>query len=147
MKSDSNISFSGILYGKIGNRLTKGIVCCPHGDNKFVRFVNHIGKDAIKISCTNDGLDKILIETKEIPKINILEKIFFRVDKLQNKALRLRKSGKIDSFIFKLNELEFRSLKQDYPFITNKQLKLFAQIVKNAAPQEMQNFLDKFFGK
>lgn len=150
---DSNVSFKGILYGKTRNHLTKGIICCPHGDNKFVRFVNSIGenstniKEKIKVTCSSDGLDKILIETKEIPKLSFWEQIFFRVDKLQNKAIKWRKEGKIDSFVFKLNELEYVNLRDNYPYLPKKQLRKFANVVKSAAPDEMQKFLNNFFGK
>ena len=35
-------AFEGLLYGRMGHHLTKKIICCPHGDAKFVRFVNKI---------------------------------------------------------------------------------------------------------
>lgn len=147
----NNTSFSGILYGKMGTHLTKGIVCCPHGDGKFVRFINSVCKSApppncrLKVSCVSDGLDKIIIETDEIPKLNFLEKIFYRVDKSQKKAVKLRKEGKIQNFVYKLNELEYLNLRKSYPFITTKQLKKFGENIKSAAPEELQEFLNKFF--
>ena len=142
---DSNVSFKGILYGKTGNHLTKGIICCPHGDSIGENSTNI--KEKIKVTCSSDGLDKILIETKKIPKLSFWEQIFFRVDKLQNKAIKWRKEGKIDSFVFKLNELEYKNLRDDYPYLPKKQLRKFANVVKSAAPDEMQKFLNNFFGK
>lgn len=147
IKQCNQSAFKGLLYGRMGNHITKGIICCPHGDGKFVRVINQIGKknpEALKISYSQDGLDKLLIETKEMPKLNLLETIFFIASKEQLKAMRLRKQGKIESFIFKLNEIEYKNLKQDYPFIAQKQLKQFAEVVKAAAPDEMQEFLKKF---
>lgn len=150
INNKQNTSFTGILYGKMGNHLTQGIVCCPHGDGKFVRFVNTICKSApppnnqIKVSCSSDGLDKIIIETDRIPELNLLEKILYRVDKMQKKAVKLRKEGKIQKFIFKLNELEYMNLRKSYPFITNKELKQFGKNIKAAAPDELQDFLKKF---
>lgn len=98
----------------------------------------------IKVSCSSDGLDKIIIETDRIPELNLLEKILYRVDKMQKKAVKLRKEGKIQKFIFKLNELEYMNLRKNYPFITNKELKQFGKNIKAAAPDELQDFLKKF---
>ena len=53
LQMDSNVSFKGVLYGKTGNHLTKGIIYCPHGDNKFVRFVNSIGENSTNIKEKN----------------------------------------------------------------------------------------------
>lgn len=66
---------------------------------------------------------------------------------MQNKAIKWRKEGKIDSFVFKLNELEYKNLRDDYPYLPKKQLRKFANFVKSAAPDEMQKFLNNFFGK
>ena len=150
INNKQNTSFTGILYGKMGNHLTQGIVCCPHGDGKFVRFVNTICKSApppnnqIKVSCSSDGLDKIIIETDRIPELNLLEKVLYRVDKMQKKAVKLRKEGKIQKFIFKLNELEYMNLRKSYPFITNKELKQFGKNIKAEAPDELKDYLKKF---
>lgn len=146
-----NTQFCGSLYGKIGNHKTKAIHCCPNGDAKFVKFINKLGKDSsfsnkIKISYSNEGLKKILIETEEIPKINIFEKVFFNTDKAQGKALKLRRKGVISSFIYQLNELEFKHLKDDYLFISQKQLNKFSELIKNNSPKSLQNFLKEFFG-
>lgn len=141
-------TFEGLLYGRMGHHLTKKIICCPHGDAKFVRFVNkiaHNNSNAIKVSYSENGLDKLIVETKEIPKLNFLEMIFSIVSKAQLKALRMRKQGKIESFIYQINEIEYDSLKKDYPFIGKKQLTKFAENVKSSAPDEAQNFLKKFF--
>lgn len=147
IKNNSQIAFNGMLYGKMGSHITKGIMCCPHGDGKFVRFITKIGSenpDSIKVSYLKDGLDKLVIETKEIPKLNLFEKIFYRVTKSQKKAIKMRESGKIESFIFKMNELEYKNLKKSYPFITSKQLKKFKQIVKLSAPADIQQNLNYF---
>ena len=93
---------------------------------------------------TKEESDKIIIETDRIPELNLLEKILYRVDKMQKKAVKLRKEGKIQKFIFKLNELEYMNLRKSYPFITNKELKQFGKNIKAAAPDELQDFLKKF---
>lgn len=146
-----NTPFCGSLYGKIGKHNTKAIHCCPHGDAKFVKFINKLGQDSsfsnkIKISYSNEGLKKILIETEEIPKVNVFEKFFFNTDKMQEKALKLRQKGIISSFIYQLNELEFRHLKDDYLFISKKQLNKFSELIRNNSPQNIQDFLTEFFG-
>ena len=116
-----NPQFCGLLYGKIGNH------------NK------------IKISYSDKGLKKIFIETEELPKINIFEKIFFNATKIQSKALKMRQKGVISSFIYQFNELEFKHLKEDYLFITKKQLNKFSEIIKKNSPKNIQEFLDEFF--
>ena len=145
-----NPQFCGLLYGKIGNHKTKPILCCPNGDAKFVKFINKLGNDEsfsnkIKISYSDKGLKKIFIETEELPKINIFEKIFFNATKIQSKALKMRQKGVISSFIYQFNELEFKHLKEDYLFITKKQLNKFSEIIKKNSPKNIQEFLDEFF--
>lgn len=146
-----NPQFSGLLYGKIGNHTTKPILCCPNGDAKFVKFINKLCNDEsssnkIKISYSDKGLKKIFIETAELPKINIFEKIFFNTNKIQSKALKMREKGVISSFIYQFNELEFKHLKEEYLFITQKQLNKFSEFIKNNSPKEFQKFLEEFFG-
>lgn len=144
----NKVAFTGLLYGKMGNHLTKGIICCPHGDAKFVKTVNKIAEtnpSALKISIDNTTSNKILIETKELPQLSLFEKILYRVDKSQRKALELRKRGKIDSFVYKINEFEYNKLKTDYIFISKKTLDKFSENIKKAAPQELQEYLKHFF--
>lgn len=149
----SNINFSGLLYGKIGVHKTKPILCCPHGDAKFIKFINKIAENGqeqnalttINVSFSDKGLNKIIIETDNLPKLNLLEKILYNANKLQIKALKMRKEGKISSFVYQLNELEYKNLKENYLFISNKQLNKFAEIIKKYSPQEVQIFLASFF--
>lgn len=148
IQQNPQISFNGLLYGRIGNHLTKSILCCPHGDSKFVKFITDIGEskpNSLKINTNNTGLYKIIIETEQIPKVNIFEKLFFRISKHQAKALQMRKEGKISSLIFQLNELEFQQLKNDYPFIKDKTINKFIQIIRKSLPSDKKNFLDEFF--
>lgn len=145
-----NPQFSGLLYGKIGNHKTKPILCCPNGDAKFVKFINKLGNEEslsnkIKISYSDKGLKKIFIETKEFPNVNIFEKIFFNATKIQSKALKMRQKGVISSFIYQFNELEFKHLKENYLFITKKQLNKFSEIIKNNSSENMKKFLNEFF--
>lgn len=145
---NQNISFTGILYCIKGNHLTKGIVCCPHGDRKFVKFVNKIAKekpDELRISTDSDGLTKILVTTKEYPQLSFAEKILMRVDKLQQKALKEREQGKISGFIYKLNKLEYQNLRRNYPFISSKTLDKFEENIKKLAPKEVKDFINQFF--
>ena len=146
--TENSISFSGTLYGKARNHLTKGILCCPHGDAKFIRTFNKIVKtnpSSLSINIDNTTSDKILIETKEIPEISLFEKIFYRTDKLQKKAIKMRKAGIIDSFLYKINEFEYKHIKKDYSFISKKTLKDFEQNLLKIAPEEFKNFLVNFF--
>lgn len=142
-------NFKGILYCQLGNHKTKGLFCCSHGDAKFVKYINKLAKNGIEnnisIDFDNNGLKKILINTKKFPNINWFEKIFFNLEKLQKKTLKKIKHNKMQSYTYKLNELEFYTLSDDYWFISKKQLKNFIQIIKSITPQEKQQFVDDFF--
>lgn len=148
IQQNSQVSFNGNLYGRMGNHVTKSILCCPHGDSKFVKFIAELGKtkpDSLKISTSNQGLYKIIIETDQVPHLNPFEKIFYRLSKLQTKALNLRNEGKISSLIFQLNELEYRNLRDNYLYISTKTLDKFANTIRKNLPKEMKPFLDEFF--
>jgi len=134
----------------MGNHLTKGILCCPHGDAKFIRTVNRLiseSPESVKISFEpRTALTKnLIIETKELPKLNLLECILYRVDSSQRKALRMRKEGKINSFVYKINEFEYNHLKKAYSFISKKTLKMFEDNVRKAASFDVNQNLKEFF--
>lgn len=146
---NNTTNFTGLLYGKIGNHTTKPILCCPHGDAKFVRFINKISEtkthNPIKIEFSDQGLTKLIVETEDFPKLNFMEKLLYNTNKLQTKALKMRKNGIIQRFIYQLNELEFKNLKEDYLFISKKQINKFIKVIKNHTPQDKLNFIEKFF--
>lgn len=148
MQTD-NINFTGLLYGKAGQHLTKGIYCCKHGDAKFVRTFNRIAAknpEAIKISAGDTLLKKaITIETTGIPKLSLLEKIIYLANPLQGKAVKMRKQGKLQSFVYRIDETEFDFLRCNYPFILPNTLKKFTENVKKLAPDDIQDYLKHFF--
>lgn len=123
-----NVSFNGKLYSKIGNHLTKPIYCCHHGDKKFIRYINEI---ALKSSDTfnlkvNSNIDKTLeVSTKEIPELSLFEKISFIVTPIQNKALRMRKEGRIENFTYKISEAEYQNIKKSAGSKLRNELKIF----------------------
>ena len=142
------INFTGNLYGRIGNHLTKPILCCPHGDAKFIKTINKIAQtnpQSLKITMDTSTSNKLLIETSDLPELNLFEKIFYRVSKAQRKAIAKRKAGVIDSFIYKINEFEYNHIKTDYTFIRKKTLKNFEDNIKAIAPKELQEKLKEFF--
>lgn len=148
MQTD-NINFTGILYGKAGKHLTKGIYCCKHGDAKFVRTLNRIAAsnpEEIKVSVGDTLLKKaITIETTAIPELSLFEKIIYLANPLQGKAIKMRKQGKLESFVYKIDETEYDFLRCNYPFILPKTLKTFAANIKKIAPPDAQDYLKQFF--
>ena len=147
--NDNNqTSFNGILYCKMGSHVSKGISCCQKGDAKFIKTFNKIAKnnpENLKIDFLENNTKKILVETSETPKLNIFEKLFYIVNSLQNKAIKLKKKGIITSFTYQLSELEFKNIKNDYPYIFKTTLKEFEENVKKLAPKNTGDFLEKFF--
>lgn len=148
MQTD-NINFTGMLYGKAGSHLTKGIYCCKHGDAKFVRTLNRIAAanpDEIKISAGDTLLKKaITIETTGIPKLSLLEKIVYLANPLQGKAVKMRQQGRLQSFVYRIDEMEYDFLKCNYPFILPQTLKKFENNIKKLAPSDIQDYLKHFF--
>ena len=144
-----NISFTGTLYGRIGkNRKTKGIICCPHGDRKFIKFINKLAEEnpkALKISALDEGTPKLVIETKAIPKISPLEMIAIRMDKFQKKAMRLRKQNKITSFIYEFRQNDYLNMRRRYPFISTETLDKFEENIQRLAPANLKSFFTRFF--
>ena len=96
-----NTKFAGNLYSHLGRHVTKPIHCCKHGDWKFINFINEI---AMKNS---------EVKTKEFPELSLREKICFIVTPIQNKAINMRKNGRIDSFTYQLSEKEYQNLKKE----------------------------------
>ncbi len=111
----NNTNFSGSLYSHFGHHISKPIHCCKHGDWKFVEFINEIASknvDSFDISIKEK--DKTLIvHTKELPELSLKEKICFIVTPIQNKALTMRKQGKIDYFTYKISEKEYQKIKKE----------------------------------
>ncbi len=147
---DNNVNFTGFLYGRMGNHLTKGILCCPHGDAKFIRTVNRLvleNPDSVKILFEPRAhfTKNLVIETKELPKVNLFEYIFYRIESSQRKALKMRKEGKIDSFVYKINEFEYNHLKKAYSFISKKTFKTFEDNIRKIATLDEANYLKEFF--
>lgn len=143
-----NISFSGMLYGRLGNRKTKGIVCCAHGDRKFIKFVNKLAEekpDTLKISAKEDSNPKLIIETKEIPYISPIERLAIRLDKMQRKALKLRAENKITALIYEFRQNEYLNMRRRYPFISQKTLDKFEENIQKLAPENLKSFFTKFF--
>jgi len=144
----NNVNFTGMLYGKMGSHLTKGILCCVNGDAKFVRTVNKIAKTnpkALKISTDNFTTTKLIIESDETPTLSLFERLFYKVNKTQSKAIKMKQAGKIQGFIYKINEIEYSRLKKDYMFITKKTLREFEENLRKLTPQENKNDLRSFF--
>lgn len=147
MRTD-NVNFTGMLYGKMGNHLTKGILCCVNGDAKFVRTVNQIAKtnpDALKISTDNFSTTKLIVESDETPKLSLFERLFYKVNPAQSKALKMKKDGRIQGFVYKINEIEYANLKNDYLFITKKTIREFEENIKKLTPSDHRQNLRSFF--
>ena len=51
----------------------------------------------------------------------------------------------MQSFTYKINELEFYTLSKDYWFISNKQINKFIQNIKSITPPDKQEFVNSFF--
>lgn len=143
-----NVTFTGKLYGKMGTRRTKGIVCCPHGDCKFIKFVNKIAEEnpnALSIKGKDNEPPVLVVETKKIPKFSPMEMLIIRVDKLQKKALRLRKENKIQSFEYEFTKYDYINMRRRYPFISSETLDKFETNIKRLAPENLKEFFIKFF--
>lgn len=111
-----NIKFAGSLYSHIGHHVTKPIHCCKHGDWKFVNFINEIAMqnpDSFTVNAKAFPKKAIEVNTKSFPKLSLREKICFIVTPIQNKAINMRKNGKIDSFTYQLSEKEYQSIKKE----------------------------------
>lgn len=151
---NNSISFSGLLYAKNIHHTSKPIICCHHGDAKFVKLLSEASK---KNSQTffdknifsfyeKEGVIYVKIETKEIPTFNFFEKFLFNISSLQKKALESRKNNLFTELVFHLNKFEYEYLKENYLFISKKQLKLFENfLIKNAKESEKE--LAEYFFK
>ena len=109
-----NTNFSGSLYSHLGHHKSKPIHCCKHGDWKFIEFVNELAsKNADLFDVSIKEKDKAIeVNTKELPNLSLKEKICFIVTPIQNKAINMRKQGKIDYFTYKINETEYQKIKK-----------------------------------
>lgn len=147
----NNISFNGRLYGVIGNHRTKPIICCSHGDRKFIKFFNNVAEEHpenLKISYLKEEISrysKILVETTECPKLSLAEIIFAGIKKSQRKAIKMRNDNRIHSLIYQINEMEYDNMRTKYPFISKKELNKFETNIKKLAPENIREFLNKFF--
>ena len=143
-----NINFTGMLYGNMGTHRTRGIVCCAHGDRKFIKFINKLAAeqpDSFTINGKNGDIPKLIIETEKIPQISPLERFVIKMDKLQKKAFKLRKENKITSFTYEFRKDEYRNLRMRYPFISAKTLDTFEDNIKHYCAAELREFFNKFF--
>lgn len=95
----NNINFKGLLYGSSLRHVTKPVLCCHHGDAKFVRMFNNSAKKSPKTFLENssvsfykkEGVTFIKIKTKEIPRFNFFEKLFFDISPHQQKLIKKKK--------------------------------------------------------
>lgn len=150
---ENNINFKGLLYGSNLRHVSKPVLCCHHGDAKFVRMLNNSAKKAPKFFFENngvffyrkEGVTCIKIKTKEIPGFNFLEKLFFDISPIQQKLINKRKENLFTDLIFHLNKFEFEFLKDKYLYITGKELKDFETIVKQNIDPAQQELADDFF--
>ena len=147
-----SINFQGYLYARNAHT-TKPIVCCHHGDAKFIKLLNNSSKKNLKIFFENntlslhekEGISYIKIKTKEIPAFNLFEKFIFNISSLQKKAIKQRKKGVYTELIFVLNEFEFEYLKKYYSFITKNQLKYFEEFIKKYCQSSERELAKNFF--
>ena len=111
-----NMKFAGNLYSHLGRHVTKPIHCCKHGDWKFINFINEIAmknSDSFTVNAKGFPKKSIEVKTKEFPELSLREKICFIVTPIQNKAINMRKNGRIDSFTYQLSEKEYQNLKKE----------------------------------
>ncbi len=144
---NQNVNFNGRLYSKIGNHITKPIYCCPHGDKKFIRYINEIASknsDTFNVNINNSIIDKsISVTTKEIPNLSLREKICFIVTPIQNKAINMRKSGKISDFTYKITEKEYQNIKKSAGYKLKKELKAFENNLREKITPHLRPNLEK----
>lgn len=111
-----NTKFTGSLYSHIGHHVTKPIHCCKHGDWKFINFINEIAMqnlDSFTVSAKGFPKKSIEVQTKEFPELSLREKTCFIVTPIQNKAINMRKNGRIDSLTYRISEKEYQTLKEE----------------------------------
>ncbi len=150
---NNSISFNGLLYAKNPRHITQPIMCCRHGDAKFVKLVNEASKknsgDFFRNNAftfyDKDGVLYIRIRTKEIPTFNFFEKFFFDISTPQKKALQKRKEGVYDEFVFHLSKFDYEYLKENYIYITNKQLKYFETFILQNVRSADRKLAESFF--
>ena len=132
---ENNINFKGLLYGSNLRHVSKPVLCCHHGDAKFVRMLNNSAKKAPKIFFENNGVSFyrkegvtcIKIKTKEIPGFNFLEKLFFDISPIQQKLINKRKENLFTDLIFHLNKFEFEFIFEfSFKFVFEFHIDLFS---------------------
>jgi hypothetical protein len=84
-------------------------------------------------------------EPKKSLLLIFFEKIFFDISTLQKKALQKRKEGVYDEFVFHLSKFDYEYLKENYIYITNKQLKYFETFILQNVRSADRKFAERFF--
>lgn len=144
--TNQNLNFQGRLYSHIGYHVSKPIHCCKHGDKKFIKFLNEIAsdnQDSFKARLTDDLCKHLEVETKATPHLSLLEKIMFVVSPVQNKALKMRKEGRIDYFTYKISEIEYQDIKKAASKKMRNELKTFEENMRQKFSGEELTALNK----
>lgn len=148
-----SISFNGLLYGINRHHVTNPVMCCHHGDAKFVKLLNSLSKEPVekffeKNSFSfyeDEGVTFVKIKTKEIPHFNFFERLFYDISTLQKKLLKKREQDVFTDLVFHMSEFDFRYLRENYLYISLKQLDCFKEfLLKHAKPAEKE-LAESFF--
>ena len=148
-----SISFNGLLYGINRYHATAPVLCCHHGDAKFVKLLNESSKESLgkffdKTSFSfrvEEGVTYLRIQTKEIPKFNFFERLFYDISSHQRKLLEKREENIFTDLVFKLNKYEFEYLKNNYLLITQKQLESFKDFILKHVSRTERRLAENFF--
>lgn len=147
------ISFNGLLYGINRHHVTKPVMCCHHGDAKIIRLLNESSKESLgkffdRTSFSfreEDGVTYLRLKTKEIPRFNFFERLFYDISSHQEKLIKKREEDVFTDLIFKLNKYEFEYLRNYYLYISSKQLDYFKEfLLKHVKPAE-KRLAERFF--
>ena len=150
-----SISFNGLLYGINRHHITKPVMCCHHGDAKFVKLLNNsantsLGKFFERNSFSfyeDEGVPYLRIKTKEIPKFNFLERLFYDISSHQKNLIKKREENVFTDLVFKLNKYEFEYLKNNYLLITQKQLESFKDFILKHVSKSERSLAEDFFSR
>lgn len=139
-------SFNGILYGRKKYVLSEPIYTCKYGDRLLVStFVDAI-HDGAKVKISKDpGFNKVVLESDLNLKFNLFDRMRFLISKEQIEMLKKKASGEYDTLVYVLSEDDFANLKLKNSKSFQNKMKQFSDILQKDAPENLKDFIKKYF--
>lgn len=148
-----SISFNGLLYGINRHHITKPVVCCHHGDAKMIKLLNESSKESLGKSFDRtsfsfreaEGVTYLRLKTKEIPRFNFFERLFYDISSHQQKLIQKREENVFTDLVFTLNKYEFEYLRDNYLYISARQLERFKEFLLKYVNTAEKRLAEDFF--